>query len=90
LWRRFAGGGISSLALSADGQRVAAGTRNGGIYILGEEGAVLHQAKANKQVRGVSISATGDRVVAGSEDGMIYGFELSPLSPVNAATSMID
>jgi hypothetical protein len=86
LWRRYVGGSVSSLALSADGLRVVAGTRAGGIYIFGEEGMVLHQHHVDKSVRDVAISATGEQIVAGSEDGHVYGFHLPRLTATSSST----
>lgn len=84
LWRRYVEGSISSIALSANGQRVAVGTRDGSIYIFGQNGEILHKARAGKLVRQVAISATRERVVAGSEDGYLYGFQL-PLLPTKVS-----
>lgn len=76
LWRRFVGGSVSCLAFSAGGQRIAAGTYGGSIYIFDEVGNVVHTARAQQKIRDIALSESGETVIAGSEDGLVYGFHL--------------
>jgi WD40 repeat protein len=80
LWKRHVGPSVTNVGISADGRRIVAGTRKGGIYIFDEE-IVLCRAQANKIVRDVAITADGQWVAAGSEDGFVYGFQLPPPDP---------
>ncbi len=84
LWRRYVGGSVSNLALSTNGQRVVVGTRNGDIYIFGEDGFVLHHTQVGMLIRDVALSGTGEQIVAGSKDGYVYGFRLPIVSSETA------
>ncbi len=60
-----------SIAVSADGQRVAAGQSNGMIHLWARSGKLLKSWSAHGQeVTGVAFSGDGQKITTASEDGL--------------------
>jgi outer membrane protein assembly factor BamB len=61
---------IQSAAISREGGLISVGTREGGVYLLDDEGKILWENDILTPVYGVSVSSKGD-VVAGAMNGTI-------------------
>lgn len=64
LWRYKGDGPILAVDISLAGDRVAAGTSTGTVYVLGSTGALVRQQSIGRYV--LSLSFIGDNVVTGS------------------------
>ena len=74
---------VWSVAISADGQYVAAGNDGGEIYLLDREGTPQWEPYVTGfSVTGVAISSDGQYVVAGNVGGEIYLFDRSGNIPL--------
>lgn len=73
---------VTSIAVSADGRYVVAGTIQGQIVVVRvrrDSAAVVGRFRAEGPVRTVAMAARRDFVVAGAGAGLVYGFELDDL-----------
>lgn len=75
LWTYHVGGSIWDVAISADGQVVAAGSTDHHVYVLDGHGGLLWKQKTGNQVWGVSVSPDGQLVAAGSDDDHAYLYD---------------
>jgi len=75
LWTYRAGGSIWDVAISADGQVVAAGSTDHHVYVLDGHGNLLWKQKTGNQVWGVSVSPDGQLVAVGSDDDHAYLYD---------------
>jgi len=69
------GGSIWDVAISADGQVVAAGSTDHHVYVLDGHGGLLWKQKTGDEVWGVSISPDGQLMAAGSDDDRVYLYD---------------
>jgi WD40 repeat protein len=72
LWTRRTNSDITTVAFAGDGQTLALGTEDGGVYLLSRDGTVLGTFQAQKRITSVSLSSDGARVLASSWDGNVY------------------
>ncbi|MBD3228453.1 MAG: PQQ-binding-like beta-propeller repeat protein [Candidatus Lokiarchaeota archaeon] len=83
LWSYMTEGNISVVAISADGQYIAAGSEDKNIYVFDRSSSTpLWNYSTGNLVRSVSISADGQYIVAGSEDKNLYIFDRSSSTPL--------
>ena len=75
LWTYRVGGSIWDVAISADGQVVAAGSTDHHIYVLDGYGRPLWKQKTGDEVWGVSVSPDGQLVAVGSDDDRVYLYD---------------
>lgn len=78
LWHFAAGGDVNSVAISADGNYIVAGTSNEYIHLFDKSSSVpLWSYQADEEVTSVAISADGKYIIAGSDDFKVYFFNNS-------------
>jgi len=63
-----------SVAVSADGQYIVAGSKDKKIYFFSSDGKLLWSYATGDEVLKVAVSADGQYIVAGSQDKKIYFF----------------
>lgn len=74
VWNYNAGSGINSVAISADGEYIAAGSDEDQLYLFSKNGTLLWSYTAGDGVYSVAISSDGETIVAGSLDNNVYLF----------------
>lgn len=71
-WQFATGGYVHSAALSADGQVIVIGSRDGKIYRLDPNGKEVWQFDAGGTVYGLDITQDGSRIIAAAENRVAY------------------
>ncbi len=84
VWSYNAGNGINTVAISEDGEYIAAAAVYGNIYIFHKSSNVplWTYATGSIYVRSVAISADGSYIVAGTDDKMLFLFHKSSSTPL--------
>jgi WD40 repeat protein len=72
LWSHQTEGSVYDMAMSDDGEYVAAGSEDGKIYFFNKGGKLLWSHKTGSPVGRVTITTDGDYVAAATKDGKIY------------------
>jgi eukaryotic-like serine/threonine-protein kinase len=77
------GSPVLHLAFSADGTRLAAGCRDGGVHVwdIANQGAVRGDFRHQQEVSALSFSKGGDRLVTGSLDQSVRIWDLKSGTP---------
>jgi outer membrane protein assembly factor BamB len=65
-WRQSLGGGVASVAVSADGERILAGTLGKRVVCLDRDGETLWSAEVGNQAWRVGLSDDGQIAIAGT------------------------
>ena len=73
-WNYSADSGINSVAISADGEYIAAGSDENQVYLFSKNGTLLWSYTAGDGIFSVAISSNGETIVAGSLDNSVYLF----------------
>ncbi len=71
-WQFEAGGYVHSAAVSADGQAIVIGSRDGKVHRLDPSGKEVWQFDAGGTVYGLDITQDGSRIIAASENRKAY------------------
>ena len=66
-WNYTAGGVVNGIAISEQGDYIAAGAEDSYVYFLNKSGSLLWKYKADYPVLSVAVSPKGEYVVAGDE-----------------------
>jgi len=74
LWSFITGSAVGSVAVSADGQYIAAGSDDNTVYYFSRDGKLLWSFTTRSAVGSVAVSADGQYIAAGSDDNMVYYF----------------
>jgi len=83
LWSYMTNGSIRIVAISADGQYIAAGSEDKNIYLFDRSSSTpLWNYTTGNLVRSVAISADGQYIAAGSYDYHVYLFNRSSSTPL--------
>ena len=81
-WNYNAGSGINSVAISADGEYIVAGSDEDQVYLFSKDGTLLWSYTAGDGVYSVAISSDGETIVAGSLDNNVYLFDKDSSTPL--------
>ncbi|MFH1774016.1 MAG: PQQ-binding-like beta-propeller repeat protein [Methanobacteriota archaeon] len=66
-WNYTAGGAVNGVAISEQGEYIAAGAEDGYVYFLNKSGSLLWKSKADYPVLSVAVSSKGEYIVVGDE-----------------------
>jgi ABC-type sugar transport system permease subunit/outer membrane protein assembly factor BamB len=92
LWSYRTGGEVRSVALSADGSRILAGSEDGKGYLLDAQGKVLASDSLGDHVLATAISADGQSWLIGARNGRAQAYmgeNLTALNPTVRAAKTI-
>ncbi|HIH79177.1 MAG TPA: hypothetical protein HA339_02825, partial [Candidatus Poseidoniia archaeon] len=79
LWNYTTGGNVRSIAISADGEFIAAGSRDDKVYFFHtDSSALLWSHTTGDDMSSVAISADGAYIAAGSADYKVYALQHRP------------
>jgi WD40 repeat protein len=83
LWSYNAGGAVWSVAISSDGNYIAAGSEDNKVYLFSRaSGTMLWSYKTGNWVHLVAISSDGNYIVTGSWDDEVYLFSRADNTPI--------
>ena len=92
-WNYTTGDGVDSVAISADGEYIAAGSIDRNVYLFDKNSSTpLWSYTAGHYVNSVAISADGEYIAAGSNDDKVYLFDKdsstggSPVATIDSIT----
>ena len=74
VWNYTADSSINSVAISADGEYIVAGSDDSKVYFFDKNGTLLWNYTADDGIYSVAISSNGETLVAGSLDYNVYLF----------------
>jgi WD40 repeat protein len=74
VWSNATGGWVRSIAVSADGNLIAAGSGDTYVYLFDNEGQQLWRSKTASYINSVSLSSDGSYIGAASDDTNVYLF----------------
>ena len=75
LWKNKTEGWVKSVAVSASGDYIAAGSYDGNVYLFDKSGKALWKYKTKRRadmVVSVSVSRSGEYIAVGTNDGDVY------------------
>jgi outer membrane protein assembly factor BamB len=76
LWNYTTGAGLRSVAISADGEYIVAGSQDSNVYLSAKDSSTpLWSYTIDDHVDTVAISADGEYIVAGTGDWKVYLFD---------------
>ena len=82
-WSYTTGDAVVSVAISADGEYIVAGSTDHKIYLFNKDNNTpLWSHETGNEVYSVSISADGEYVAAGSADNKVYLFDKDSSTPL--------
>ena len=82
-WNFTVGSDVRSVAISADGQYIAAGSYDNKVHLFDKDSSTpLWNYTTGGWVYSVAISADGGYIAAGSEDGRVYLFNKDSSTPI--------
>ncbi len=83
VWNYTTGGNVSSVAISADGEYIAAGSYDYKVYLFDKDSSTpLWNYTTGDDVYSVAISADGEYIAAGSNDRKVYLFDKDSGTPL--------
>ncbi len=72
LWRFDAGGRVQAASVTADGERIAIGSRDNAVRLFDHAGKPVWEFVAQNSILGVDVSPDGQWVAVASEDRNVY------------------
>ncbi|PXF20433.1 MAG: hypothetical protein CXX72_04870, partial [Methanobacteriota archaeon] len=88
-WNFTVGSDVRSVAISADGEYIAAGSYDNKVHLFDKDSSTaLWSYTTGGWVYSVAISADGGYIAAGSEDGRVYFFnsKIPPTATIDSIT----